>query len=62
MQSPLSSPSPEILVIDDDLELRTALVDALREQGYLVATAGNGKEGLEVLREAPAPRLILLDL
>ena len=45
-----------------DLELRTALVEALREKGYLVASAGNGREGLELLRDAPAPRLILLDL
>ena len=62
MQSPLSSPSPEILVIDDNLELRTVLVDALRERGFVVATAANGREGLAALREAPAPRLILLDL
>lgn len=52
----------DILIIDDERELRDALADALVEHGLRVATAENGREGLTYLRESPPPRLILLDL
>jgi CheY-like chemotaxis protein len=52
----------EILIIDDDAELRGAVAEALQDCGFQVATAGNGREGLDFLRRASAPRLILLDL
>jgi CheY-like chemotaxis protein len=53
---------PEILIIDDDFELREGIAQTLADEGLRVATAENGREGLEYLRRAPAPRLILLDL
>jgi two-component system chemotaxis response regulator CheY len=52
----------EILIIDDDAELRGAVAEALEQCGFQVSTAGNGREGLDVLRSAGPPRLILLDL
>jgi len=54
--------SRNILLIEDDVDIRTILKDALEWEGYQVYTASNGKEGMEILREIPAPGLILLDL
>ena len=54
--------SRNILLIEDDVDIRTVLKDALEWEGYQVYTASNGKEGMEILREMPVPGLILLDL
>ena len=55
--------SPRVLVVDDDLDVREALVDALEDQGWIVCRAANGVEALQVLRaEAALPDVILLDL
>ena len=52
---------PRILIIEDELPMRTALQDALEAEGYRVLTASNGESGLErALTEKPD--LILLDL
>jgi CheY-like chemotaxis protein len=51
-----------LLVVDDDVELRSMLTEVLETEGYEVAGAGNGAEALQYLREAPPPDLILLDL
>ena len=51
-----------VLVVDDDLDARSALADVLEEEGYEVACARNGKEALEHLRSLPRPSLIILDL
>ncbi len=51
-----------ILLIEDEVDIRTTLKDALEWEGYRVYTASNGKEGMEILLEMPAPCLILLDL
>lgn len=50
-----------ILVIDDDISIRTMLREYLTEKGYTVATATNGREGLFVARESN-PDLVLLDI
>ncbi len=50
-----------ILVIEDEVDLREAMMEALNEAGYQVTGADNGQTGLEVaLREHPD--MILLDL
>ncbi|HYO51399.1 response regulator [Archangium sp.] len=52
-----------LLVVDDDTDLREALEEALRDAGYAVLGAGNGREALEVLARArPLPGLVLLDM
>jgi CheY-like chemotaxis protein len=51
-----------ILVIDDDLEIRSVLRDILEWEGYSVATATNGREGLEWISVSGKPHLILLDV
>ncbi len=52
----------DILVVDDDADIRCALRQALELEGYEVALAANGREAWESLHSAPPPALILLDL
>src|SRR5437868_14905525 len=50
-----------ILVVDDDPDLREALSDLLTNEGYQVATASDGVDGLTYLRSHAPPALVLLD-
>ena len=50
-----------ILVVDDEPELSRALSKLLGRNGYHVLTAGNGEEGLEILRREEI-HLVLSDL
>lgn len=53
----------EVLVVDDDEGVRTALVDILRSAGYAVTVAASGLEGITKLRERQAPfDLVVTDL
>jgi CheY-like chemotaxis protein len=54
--------STAILIIEDEPDLRETLKDLLEISGFEVMTAANGKEGLERIRHAGVPCLILLDL
>jgi len=49
-------------VVDDDHDVRAALVDALTFAGYEVDVAASGDEALRALEEGDRPSLILLDL
>ena len=51
----------KVLVIEDDPTLRKVYVTVLTKEGFEVAEAGNGEEGLR-LAEANEPDLILLDM
>ncbi len=58
-----SSATIDILLVDDDSELRRAMVDLLASDDYTAAGVANGQEALEWLGRAEhPPRLILLDL
>jgi CheY-like chemotaxis protein len=50
-----------ILVIEDELPLRTAIVDTLKQHGFVVQTSDNGKDGL-ALALHNRPHLIVLDI
>jgi len=52
---------PRILIIEDELPMRTALEDCLRAEGYRVLSAANGETGLHRAQEE-RPDLILLDV
>jgi DNA-binding response OmpR family regulator len=53
--------APRILVVEDELAMRTALTDRLEREGYRVLAASDGEMGLErAIREKPD--LILLDI
>jgi CheY-like chemotaxis protein len=52
-----------VLIVDDDVDIREILAETLSGEGFDVATAANGLEGLSVLRHLAAlPSVILLDL
>ena len=53
---------PNILVVEDDEDARDAMVALLQMKGYRAVPAGNGREALDYLDQAPAPDLIILDL
>lgn len=52
----------DVLVVDDDDQIRDVLGAILQEEGYAVAVAADGQEALEWLGLGTAPRVILLDL
>jgi CheY-like chemotaxis protein len=52
----------DLLLIEDDADIRMAVEDLLSEAGYTVRSANNGDEGLARLSEGPPPAVILLDL
>lgn len=52
----------EVLIVEDDTDLRQALSQVLAEEGYRVGGAEHGLHALEQLREGRRPCLILLDL
>jgi CheY-like chemotaxis protein len=51
-----------VLVVDDEPLIAMALEAALEDAGYEVATAANGRQGLERLAGAPRPDVVLLDM
>lgn len=51
-----------ILVVEDDTSIRELLVELLESEGYEVASAVNGLEGLKHLQSMDGPDLILIDL
>jgi DNA-binding response OmpR family regulator len=56
-----NGPRQRILVIEDELPMRTALQDCLQGEGYRVLTAGDGELGLQrAIKEKPD--LVVLDI
>jgi CheY-like chemotaxis protein len=62
MQGDGDRENPNILVVEDDEDAREAMVALLQMKGYHAVPAGNGREALDYLDQAPAPDLIILDL
>lgn len=56
-----TNPSTRVLVVEDEENLRLALVDALESEGYAVIEAADGDAGL-ALALSEGPDAILLDL
>ncbi len=54
-------PSPYILVVDDDPDIRTVLAAILEEEGFAVTCAVNGRVALAAITSA-LPLLVLLDM
>ncbi|MBP2403754.1 Mycobacterial persistence regulator A [Streptomyces netropsis] len=53
--------APAVLVVDDDPDVRAAVVDGLSVEGYTVRSAADGLEALSSVAAAP-PAAIVLDL
>ena len=51
-----------ILLIDDDPDIRDALGECLRDEGYEVYPAEHGRAALDLLEHGLRPGVILLDL
>jgi CheY-like chemotaxis protein len=51
-----------VLIVDDDPDIRQALAETLREDGFEVWEAEDGAVALEQLPQIPRPCLVLLDL
>ena len=51
-----------MLVVDDDPDIRDAFEDVLRDEGYRVFSAADGKAALDLLDAGVQPNVILLDL
>lgn len=61
VQAAASSRKERILVVEDELAMRTVLQDYLGAKGYRVITAGDGEKGLQrAIQEKPD--LIILDI
>src|ERR1043165_3973833 len=57
----MEAASEPILVVEDEPNVREALVFVLEREGYAVTSANNGQEALDRLRATPSC-LVLLDL
>ncbi|MFL5406914.1 MAG: response regulator [Myxococcales bacterium] len=51
-----------VLVVEDDGDVRDAVAASLRDEGYVVAEAENGRLALDWLQSNADPCLVLLDL
>lgn len=52
---------PQVLIVEDDPQLRTALAGVFADEGYQVGLATNGLEAVEWL-EGRTPCVVVLDL
>jgi CheY-like chemotaxis protein len=53
----------DVLIVEDDFDIREVLTEVLKDEGYSVMGAANGREALDLLASAESlPSLILLDL
>ncbi len=50
-----------VLLIEDDVDVREIVGQAIIDAGYPAVEIGSGQTALEYLRSNPPPRLILLD-
>ena len=60
-REPLAAGSSQVLVIDDDAAVRDLMTRFLGKEGFSVATASGGEEGLRLARELQ-PDVITLDV
>lgn len=51
----------DVLIVDDDDDLRQALFEALADESFCVAAAHDGAEALSWLRAGNVPSIVLLD-
>lgn len=58
----MTNESHPLLVVEDDEDIRDAMVGILQSKGYTVFAAHDGAEALAQLQMGRAPCLILLDL
>ena len=52
----------EVLLVEDDTDLRLVFAEALRDAGLVVHEAGHGQHALDLIDGGVRPALILLDI
>jgi CheY-like chemotaxis protein len=52
---------PNVLIVEDDVDILSSLAEVIREEGFAVETAANGYQALSRM-ETQMPDLIFLDL
>jgi len=52
----------QVLIVEDDAEIRSALARAFEGEGVRALVASDGRDALSKLRDGLAPSVILLDL
>jgi CheY-like chemotaxis protein len=60
--SHMGSSMETLLIVEDEVTTRDALIELLGKDGREVVTAADGQEAIERLTKFPRPRVILLDL
>ncbi|MCO5167968.1 MAG: response regulator [Planctomycetes bacterium] len=58
----MSPARPTILLVDDDVDVRATLAEALDELGFRPLEAEHGAAALRLLRDGARPDAVLLDL
>jgi CheY-like chemotaxis protein len=58
----MTTGSHPVLVVEDDADIRDAMVGILEAKGYTVSAASHGAEALAQLQAGSAPCIILLDM
>jgi two-component system, NtrC family, nitrogen regulation response regulator NtrX len=61
MQSATKTTPGDILIIDDEPQIRELVAEVLIDEGYTVRSAANGIEALRAIMDTP-PALLLVDL
>lgn len=52
----------EILVVEDDPDIREVMCEIFALEGFKTCSASSGKEALEILRKNPSLKVIFLDM
>jgi CheY-like chemotaxis protein len=52
----------DVLVVEDEADMRAGIVELLDGDGFAVGWAANGQEALDLIEEGVRPRLLLLDM
>ncbi len=58
----MPTPRGDVLIVDDDPDIRDAVEECLRYEGYDVHSAADGRAALDTLEFGLKPDVILLDL
>src|SRR3954471_22023872 len=58
----METEKPEILIVDDDSDIRDSIAIVLEQEGYRVTTAKDGVEAIDHLHAEGSPAVILLDM
>jgi PAS domain S-box-containing protein len=59
---PVQAPGVRLMLVEDDVDIRTATAESLKQAGYGVTAADCGEVALELLRAGPMPDLLIVDL